>query len=120
MQQLLCVAAGGALGASLRFGLCALAHMLWGQGFPYGTLLVNTIGGFAIGMLAGGGRFHPLTHTGIVVGLLGGFTTFSSFSWDTLSLALDGSAMRALANVLANVLLALLAVWGGLHIGRSL
>lgn len=120
VKELFFVALGGAIGASLRFGSCALAARCFGAGFPYGTLLVNVIGAFIIGLLAGGATFHPLVRTGLIVGVLGGFTTFSSFSWDTLSLANDASGTHAMLNILANVTLAMLAVYAGVWVRNAI
>ncbi|MFO7947928.1 MAG: CrcB family protein, partial [Armatimonadota bacterium] len=86
----------------------------FGEQFPYGTLAVNILGGFLIGLLAGGQDLHPWVRTGLVIGVLGGFTTFSAFSWDTLSLASAAGTRHALFNILANVILAVMAAWGGI------
>jgi fluoride exporter len=113
VRDLIVVSAGGAVGAALRFMLCGVAHRLFGTGFPYGTLAVNATGGLAIGLLAGGSGFHPTVRNGVVVGILGGFTTFSAFSWDTVSLAAGSSMRLAAANLAANVAFALLGAWIG-------
>ena len=86
-------------------------------GFPYGTLAVNVVGCFVIGFLAqlaeGRGIFTSEARAFIFVGILGGFTTFSSFGNETLNLARDSQIMSALANVGANVVIGLFAVWLG-------
>jgi fluoride exporter len=113
------VALGGALGSVARYGCAALALRWFGPLFPWGTLFVNVVGSFAIGALAGltapDGR--PLvigdTRAFLIIGVLGGFTTFSSFSLDTLSLARQGAWVAAGTNVLASVALCLLAVYAG-------
>lgn len=85
--------------------------------FPYGTLAVNLIGCFMIGFLAqlaeARGMFTSESRSFVFVGILGGFTTFSSFGNETLNLARDSQIMNALANVGANVILGLFAVWLG-------
>ncbi len=114
------VALGGAIGASLRYGLnIAVIHYL-GKGFPYGTLLVNVIGSFFLGLL-----FSAIEH-GIVadlpwrsllsIGLLGAFTTFSTFSLDTLLLIQHGDWFKAVLNVSLNVMICLFAAWLGMQV----
>lgn len=120
MLELIAVAAGGALGASFRYLVCIFAQRAWGGQFPYGTLAVNILGGFLIGALAGGQQMHPWLRTGLVVGVLGGFTTFSAFSWDTISLASAAGTRHALFNILANVLLAVMAAWAGMSARSAL
>ena len=107
------VALGGAIGSSLRY-LSNVGAMRWfGPNFPYGTIFVNILGSFAMGVLVvflahkGGNRFAPLLMTGV----LGGFTTFSAFGWETLSLLRDGRVLVALAYVTASVGCSLLAAW---------
>jgi fluoride exporter len=113
----LAIAAGGALGALARHGV-KLAFA--GQAvFPWWTLVVNTVGGLAIGVLAAAARDWPEPlRAGLIVGLLGGFTTFSAFSLETLQLVRDQPVL-AVANVLANVTLALLACALGLWWARG-
>jgi CrcB protein len=115
------VALGGALGSVSRYLLG-----MWIQSasrsvdFPYGTLTVNLIGCFVIGFLSqlaeARGAFTPETRALVFIGILGGFTTFSSFGNDTLNLFRDGETVNALVNVGANVILGLALVW----LGRTL
>ena len=124
MLQILAIAGGGALGALGRFWVSNGVHRLIGRDFPWGTLTVNSLGSFLMGLLfvlfidrlATG----PEVRGAILVGFLGAFTTFSTFSMETLSLIEDGSLVRALFNVGMNVLLCLLACWAGVLLGRSL
>lgn len=124
MQQILAIAAGGAVGAVLRFAVSNSVYRLVGRDFPYGTLTVNVLGSLLMGFL-----FIILVERHIVaaewraallVGLLGSFTTFSSFSMETIALLEDGEVFRAVLNVVASVLLCLAATWLGLGIGRQL
>lgn len=116
------VALGGALGAVARYltGLAALRLM--GPGFPWGTLAVNTLGAFAMGLLVvglahwGQTRLAPL----LLTGLLGGFTTFSAFSLDALTLWERGDTLSAAAYVAASVILSLAAIGAGVTLARSL
>ena len=122
MKELLGVALGGGLGALLRYGVSGwLGRALRGD-FPVGTLAVNVLGGFLIGLLAAasglGLHRHPSLRTALVVGCLGGFTTFSAFSLETWQMAAGGEHSRALLNALANVCLALGATWLGVLVGK--
>lgn len=120
------VAVGGALGASARHALnVAMMRLAQAYVVPYATLLVNVIGCAAIGLVAGllaSGRAElsqPL-RAFVVVGFLGGFTTFSSFSLDTLMLVRSGLAATALLNIAGHVALTLLAVFAGFALGQTL
>ncbi len=119
---LLQVALGGALGASLRYLTGVATLRLMGSGFPWGTLTVNVLGSFAMGVLVvtlahlGGNRFAPL----LMTGLLGGFTTFSAFSLDAVTLYERGEVALAGGYVAASVVLSLAALFAGLLVARSL
>jgi CrcB protein len=114
------VALGGALGSVARYA-CSLGAARWlGSAFPWGTLLVNVAGSFAIGLLAAlfvaaDGRLlvSPEARAFVAVGILGGFTTFSSFSVETLNLARSGALGAAAANAGLSLVLCLAAVWLG-------
>ena len=118
MTNILLVGAGGFIGSVLRYLVSG-----WFQqasksvDFPFGTLAVNVIGCFIIGFLAqlaeSRGVFASESRLFVFVGILGGFTTFSSFGNETLNLARDGQIMNALANIGANLLVGLFAVWLG-------
>jgi CrcB protein len=110
------VALGGALGSVARYG-CSLAAMRWlGTAFPWGTMFVNVTGSFTIGLLAAlvAADGRPLlgadARAFAIVGLLGGFTTFSSFSLETLNLARSGALGAAAINVVLSVALCLAGV----------
>lgn len=112
------VALGGALGSVLRYLLGIWAQSLSKSiDFPYGTLTVNLIGCFIIGFLAqlaeSRGVFTPESRAFVFIGILGGFTTFSSFGNETINLLRDGESLNALANVGANVIFGLILVWLG-------
>jgi CrcB protein len=115
---------GGALGAMARHALNHVVHQRWlTSTFPLGLLLVNVLGSVLIGALAGalaGGRLHLGYHarTFLIVGVLGGFTTFSSFSLDTLTLVRGGHHLQAAANVLVQVGLSLIGVWAGFRLAQ--
>ena len=115
----LAVALGSALGGVARYGLSGLVARSFGETFPWGTLIVNVLGSFLIGFVAtltgpdGRVLVSPVTRQFWMPGIFGGFTTFSSFSLQTLSLAQDGEWTRALANVTLSIALCLLGVWLG-------
>ena len=123
MRELLAVAAGGALGALGRYWLATAAQRIGGSGFPYGTLTVNWVGSLLIGVLFVAferSGLHQDLRLLLTVGLLGAFTTFSTFALETLVLIEQGAWGRALANILANVILCLLACAIGVLIARRL
>ena len=113
------VALGGALGSAARYWCSGLVANAMGETFPWGTLIVNVSGSLVIGFIAAvsgpDGRFliPPEARQFMLVGILGGFTTFSSFSLQTLSLARDGEWLLAGANIVGSVVLCLIAVWAG-------
>lgn len=118
IDSVLFVALGGAFGSVFRYLVSTWTQTISKSiDFPYGTLTVNLIGCFVIGFLAqlaeARGVFTSESRVFIFVGILGGFTTFSSFGNDTINLLRDGEAMNALANVGANVILGLILVWLG-------
>ena len=113
------VALGSALGGVARYWCSGIAARLIGETFPFGTLIVNVVGSFIIGAFVAltdpGGPFLVPSSARIfvTVGLCGGYTTFSSFSLQTMSLFNDGEWALALANIAASVVLCLAAVWLG-------
>src|SRR5438477_11612781 len=119
MSFCLWLAIGGALGTLARFGVSGFVAYHFGETFPWGTLVVNVSGSFVIGFFATltgtEGRFlvGGTTRQFVMTGILGGFTTFSSFSLQTLALARDGEWLRAGANTAGSVVLCLVAVWLG-------
>jgi CrcB protein len=119
MESYIWVAIGGALGTTGRYWLSGLVARLVGETFPWGTLLINVTGSFIIGFFAtftgpDGRVFVGSTACQFVmIGMCGGYTTFSSFSLQTLSLMNDGEWFRAGGNIGLSVALCLIAVWGG-------
>ena len=113
------IALGGALGSVARYAGSNLAATWLGGGFPWGTLIVNVLGSLLIGFFAAltgpGGRLYVSSDLRlfVMVGICGGYTTFSSFSLQTLDLLRDGAVARAGLNVVGSVTLCLLAVWVG-------
>lgn len=119
MNPCLQVALGGAAGSVARYGVSRAAAAMFGPGFPFGTMIVNIAGSFAMGLLAAllaqrAGLFAPLLMTGV----LGGFTTFSAFSLDAVTLLERGQPGTAAGYVAASVGLSLAALIAGLSLGR--
>jgi fluoride exporter len=113
------IAVGSALGGAFRYWCSGIAARLIGETFPWGTLFINILGSFVIGLfftLTGpDGRLLVSSNIRqfVMVGLCGGYTTFSSFSLQTLNLIRDGDLLYAGANIVGSVLLCMLAVWIG-------
>ncbi|MGB7931520.1 MAG: fluoride efflux transporter CrcB [Gammaproteobacteria bacterium] len=124
MRQLLAIAAGGAVGALLRYWVSTGTHAVLGRGFPYGTFTVNFLGSLMMGFLyvwlldriiTG-----PVVRAFLLIGLLGGFTTFSTFSIESLNLIEAGQTLKALVNVLLSVTACITAAGLGVLIARQL
>ena len=124
VSQLLVIMLGGAVGAVARFIVSTKITEKLGNSFPYGTLTVNMIGSFMMGFLAiilvERMQLDPLYRLGIFVGFLGAFTTFSTFSMETLNLFEEGMPARALLNIFSSVLFSVLAVWLGVLLGKAI
>jgi len=124
VQQLLAIAGGGALGAVFRFGISSHIYRVLGRDFPYGTLTVNVLGSLLMGLfftLIFERNVLSAEWRGVImIGFLGAFTTFSTFSLETLSLLESGELTRAALNIFLSVALCLAATWLGLVIGRQL
>ena len=120
MTSVFSVALGGAIGAVGRYGVNVAATRWLGIGFPWGTVIVNIVGSFLMGVLIvwlankGGMRFAPF----LMTGLLGGFTTFSAFSLDAITLFERGQTLQAGAYVLGSVVTALIAIMAGMAATR--
>ena len=124
MKALMFIAVGGAIGAVLRYGASIGVYSLLGRGFPYGTLFVNVAGSLLIGVLSVVmlERFDiaPEWRAAVLIGVLGSFTTFSTFSIETLILLEQGDIVRAVTNIVLSILICLLAVWFGVSLGRQI
>jgi len=124
MWSYLLIALGGAVGSVGRFAFSGLVARYFGETFPWGTVLVNVSGSFAIGMFAaltepGEGRWlvSPAWREFFMIGICGGYTTFSSFSLQTLTLAQNGQWLQAGGNIVLSVVCCLIAVWLGHVLG---
>jgi CrcB protein len=126
MENYIWVAVGGALGTTARYWLSGVVARMVGETFPWGTLLINVTGSLLIGFFAtltgpDGRVFVGSTaRQFVMIGICGGYTTFSSFSLQTLHLMNDGEWLYAGTNILLSVALCLIAVWGGSMLASSL
>jgi CrcB protein len=117
MSKILIVGVGGFIGAIARYVLSGIIHRLFGPEFPVGTIVVNIIGCFVLGaIIFVGQHYHllsPHVRLFVGVGLIGAFTTFSTFGHETLNLIHGGEVLLATANIFGNVALGIAAVWFG-------
>jgi CrcB protein len=122
LANVLLVGSGGFIGSVLRYVVGGFVHRLVpAASLPYGTLAVNVLGCFVIGFLGGVAEARQAIGPGlrlfVFIGILGGFTTFSTFGYETLALVRDGAHLEAGVNVVATVALCLVAVWAGFVLG---
>ncbi len=123
MTRLLLIAAGGAVGAVLRYAVSGLAHRFFAADFPWGTLAVNVLGSLVIGLLWAASERAPLPPAltpFLFVGVLGAFTTFSTYSLESFNLLRDGEIRLGLLNIFGSNLLCLAAVFLGFVAARAL
>ena len=123
MYLLLIAGVGGMIGTMLRYSLnIAIYRLLSYPIFPYGTITINILGCFFIGLIASLAEsrlsFSPEARVFIQIGILGGFTTFSTFGFETFNLIRDGQFMLGIGNVLLQVFIGLFAVWLGYYLGQ--
>lgn len=124
MLTTVAIALFGALGCLARYLLSGWVYALAGRGFPYGTLAVNVVGAFLIGLIMEFSLRSTLIpqelRVGLTIGFLGGLTTFSTFSYETYRLMEEGDFVAATVNVLASVLVCLVCTWAGILTARHL
>lgn len=121
MIKILLLLSGGAIGTLSRYAVSGLTHKYYLGNFPIGTLVVNLIGSFLIGLvwaISEQGNLSSNTRTFVFIGLFGSFTTFSAFSIETMNLFRDGETKLALLNVMANNILGILFVFGGFFLTK--
>ena len=124
MLNYLIVSAGAAIGGGLRFGISRLTYKFLPISFPYGTLLVNVLGSFLIGLI----MFYldpkelisPRMRLFLTIGFCGGFTTFSTFSYETLNLFRDAQFLFGALNIILNVLMCLVGIYLAFILSKSI
>lgn len=123
-MKILFVLLGGSLGALCRYGVSLASVRLYGESFPWGTLAVNLVGCFLIGLAFALGVernvISPSFRLFFVTGFLGALTTFSTYALESINFSRDGQAMTTVLNLLANNVGGLLLVIGGLWVGKSI
>jgi CrcB protein len=124
MSQVIAIAVGGAFGSVLRYGLSTWVYALAGRGFPYGTLVVNVFGCLVMGvlfvLLVERMGASAVWRAGLLIGVLGGFTTFSTFSIETFNLIEQGAMAKAAGNMAASLILCVGGTWLGVILARQL
>ncbi len=124
LTRVVLVAIGGGLGAVARYGLGGLVHRYTPPTFPYGTFVVNVSGCLLFGVIAGlsehRGILGPAARTFLLIGILGGYTTFSTFGFETFGLLRDMQIGRAAVNAAGQVITGVFAVWVGYVIARAI
>lgn len=124
MEKIIFIALGGGIGSALRYGITQLATRYGAVNLPYGTVLANTIGSFCIGLLfvffTQTSNLPPTVKLFFVTGILGGFTTFSTYNMELLTLVRTGDLMAAAAYFSLNVIGGFLCCWLGFAVGNAL
>jgi len=121
-MNLLIIGIGGFIGAVMRYLVSGWAHRIAGASFPYGTLTVNVLGSFLLGffLIIAEGRFiiSPQIRNLIATGFLGAFTTYSTFSFETIMLLKEMMYAQAILNISLNLIVGLFAIWMGITLAR--
>lgn len=124
MEKYLFVGVGGFVGSVCRYGLSGLLYRVLGDRFPYGTLAVNVLGCFSIGLFmtlfVGRWLVQPNLRLFLTIGILGGFTTFSTFSFETVELFKGGNVYLGCLNVVGSLFFCLGSTWAGSAVGKLL
>jgi CrcB protein len=115
--QIILIALGGAIGSVCRYGLSTVVQRSTSPFFPYGTFTVNVTGCLVFGIIMGAARerfvLGPTERAFLLIGVLGGYTTFSTFTYETFALLQDGELVRAVVNAFGQLVCGLVALWAG-------
>lgn len=124
MSNIVAIAIGGAFGAVGRYATSLWIYQLLGRSFPFGTLTVNFVGSFAMGFLSilliDRLSVGPELRAFLLIGFLGSYTTFSTFSIETINLMSNGEMLKAVMNMIMSVLICVVACWLGILLGRQI
>jgi CrcB protein len=124
MWTYIAIAIGGTLGCWARYAMTNLVQSIWGRDFPYATMSINVLGSFLMGFLfvftLERMTISPAMRAGILTGVLGGYTTFSTFEMETLLLVQQGEAVKALLYIFLSVVLGFACAFAGVYIARNL
>ena len=124
MRPYMAIAIGGVLGCWARYAMTDLVQTIYGRDFPYATLSINVLACFLMGFLFVETlerlTISPVLRIGILTGFIGGFSTFSTFTMETLLLAEQGDAAKGVLYVVLSIILGMLATFGGVYIARNL
>lgn len=124
MVNIIAIAVGGAFGAAGRYATSLWIYQILGRNFPYGTLTVNVVGSFAMGFLSilliERLNVGPELRAFLLIGFLGAYTTFSTFSIETINLITNGEIIKAGINMMLSVFVCVVACWFGMILGRQL
>ena len=124
MMSIISIAIGGAAGSLCRYGMSNGIYLLLGRSFPYGTLAVNILGSFVMGivyiLMIERASISEELRAGITIGLLGAFTTFSAFSIETINLIESGEILKAGLNILFSITLCIAGCWLGMNLSRQI
>ena len=122
MLKIIYIGMGGFIGAVLRYWISGITYDKFGISFPYGTFVVNITGAFILGLFIAltENRFilHPSLKVAITIGILGAFTTFSTFCYETVALIQTGNFVKAFLNIVLSVLIGLIAILAGIKTGN--
>jgi CrcB protein len=122
MNLLILIGAAGALGSLSRYALSGAVYAAMGNGFAYGTLVVNVLGSFLLGLLMQLGLstdlIPPHLRTAVAIGFIGAFTTFSTFTYETVQFMQDGAWGAAALNIVTSLVLGIAGVFAGIFVGR--
>lgn len=122
MEKILFIGSGGFIGAVMRYWISGWVYEKWGTAYPYGTFVVNIAGAFLLGLIMSATEEHLVLPAhikmAVTVGILGAFTTFSTFCYESMMLIQEGNVLRAFLNIAVSLLVGLVFVFVGIKAGK--